>query len=618
METRQSQKYEETVVGVNGKPTIFETIKIPYIFENKVEGVIAVARDISYRKQIEEQVMLASLAKTQFLAQMSHEIRTPLNSIIGFSDLALNLPQDSQIRDFYTYISNIKESGIILNNIINDILDISKVESGKMELENVPFDLKQIFIRCIKNVEAVVEEKNINCSYYIDSKIPLRLSGDPTRIFQILLNLLSNAVKFTETGSVRIEAHLQEEQENKHIIKIICQDTGIGMSKEHLLRIYEPFVQADDSITRKYGGTGLGLFIVKNIVELMDGTIDIKSHMGIGSVFTLVLTFDKVPETYQEDQVIKKHPVFNANILVAEDNRMNQNILIEQLSRLGISASIANNGQEAVDMIKSKAYNNFDLVFMDINMPVLDGISATKLIKNIDKDLPIIAITANAMVEDYEEYEKAGIRGYLTKPFLAEQLWDLLSQFLKPIGYKSLEDLLDRLKDIERKKKFDQKIRKEFLKANTGIDQRIKEAIKNQDISSAHRYAHTLKSNAGQVNQTELQKIAAVVELALKNKKNETTYDMLEKLSKELASSIINIKGLAYESERKEESTNKNITNEILDRLENALKVSSVESIDILEQIPNNNQFKEIKYLVEDFEFNRAYQGLIKLRKNLN
>ena len=639
MSTEKSYKYEESVIGASGKPTIFETIKTPLIFDNKVEGVIVVARDITYRKQIEEKAILASAAKSQFLAQMSHEIRTPLNSIIGFSDLALDMPSDSTYEEYNRYLNNIKESGIILNNIINDILDISKVESDNMELENTSFDLEHIFNRCSNSVETKVKEKGISFRYYIDPKIPDILIGDPTRILQIVMNLSDNAVKFTKVGNVSIEALLKEKIEDKYVIKIVCKDTGIGMSSEQMNRIYEPFVQADDSITRKYGGTGLGLFIVKKIVDVMGGSINIKSEPDVGSEFSLILTFYSAEnEDIINQSNTTKRPIFKATVLIAEDNQMNQQILRERLSKVGIISAVADNGKEAVDMLKGQDFlQKYDLIFMDINMPVLDGITATKIIKNIGVTTPIVAVTANVMAENYEEYKKVGMQGYLTKPFFEEQLWDILQKFFEPIKYQytdeqgrlyerepgcSMWTLVKRdpeifQKEKERRKKFDQKMRKEFLKANTDVDKKIKEAIQTGQMIIAHRYAHTLKSNAGQLKQERLQKIASTVESALKQGRDNTTNKMLVELEKELNASIEKISLLVYEEEENNKISEK-VTPELIEELEKNLKTNNIESLKILDKIGNNQDFKEIKALAEDFDFEPAYKKLLELKQSAN
>jgi signal transduction histidine kinase len=323
--------------------------------------------------ELEEQTGIAlnaSRAKSEFLANMSNKIRTPMNSIVGFSELALEGEAAPKTKE---YLGRIKVNTLGLLRIINDILDISKVESGKLILDWTPFDLHDIFLQCESIIGAKAAEKGLALHIYIDPSINnynKKLLGDPVRLRQILLNLLSNAVKFTDTGIVKAQVLARQSDENACGIYFEITDSGIGMEGEQMRRIFEPFVQADTGITRKYGGTGLGLSIAKSLVELMGGELKAESTPGVGSKFSFELSFDMVDSPAETDDAVTGEeiakPLFNAEILVCEDNPMNQQVIIEHLANVGIKTVLAQNGREAVDMTERRLKNGekpFDMIF---------------------------------------------------------------------------------------------------------------------------------------------------------------------------------------------------------------------------------------------------------------
>ena len=431
-----TQRIEEEVPDHNGQIRIFETMKTPIVFNEETIGILGVARDITPRKELEQAIINASNAKTAFIANMSHEIRTPMNSIIGFSELALTEEITPVVQQ---YLTHILENSTGLLQIINDILDVSKMESGKLELESIPFTLQETFDLCQSALLPKAIEKGIKLKFVKDAVLGnTTLLGDPTRLRQVFINLLSNAVKFTEVGTISLTGEVVNTTESTQTILFQVKDSGIGMDEEQIARVLEPFSQADVSVTRRYGGTGLGLSIVKNIVDAMEGSIEIQSVLGIGTNFTFELTFPVVKAKVHKDS--KKHgrPQFDAEILVCEDNSMNQLVIKEHLSRIGIKVVIAENGKEAIDIItarKNEKVQMFNLIFMDIHMPVMGGIEAAEAIAKLNISTPIIALTANVMAADREIYLNHGMADYLSKPFVAQDLWDCLLRYLAPKGW---------------------------------------------------------------------------------------------------------------------------------------------------------------------------------------
>ncbi|MCL2442448.1 MAG: ATP-binding protein [Treponema sp.] len=487
------------------------------------------------RRKAREEAEVANKTKSSFLASMSHEIRTPMNSIIGFSELALgdNIPQKTK-----DYLKNILENSQWLLYIINDILDISKIESGKLELEKVPFSLPDIFTACRTMITPKTNEKGLILQFYAEpsvGKIPL---GDPTRLRQVLANLLSNAEKFTRSGIIKVQSIIKEISEEKITMYFEVKDSGIGMTAEQIDRILNPFVQAESGTTRKYGGTGLGLTITNYLVEMMGGKLMVESMPGIGSKFSFELTFDainKENEGLRETRIVQgelKKPAFIGEVLLCEDNEMNQQVMREHLARVGIKTVFAENGKVGVDLVKKrmeKGEKQFDLIFMDIHMPVMDGLEASAKILELNTGIPIVALTANVMSYDIELYKTSGMADYIGKPFTSQELWQCLMKFFTPV-----DKIDDKILFTQTEDELRQELISIFVNKYNNKFNEIADAIYIGDIKLAHRLAHTLKGNAGQLGKTFLQQAAKNVEEQLKDGKNMVTSEAMVKLEKEL------------------------------------------------------------------------------------
>ena len=417
-------------------------VYLHYLTDEEGRGrFVATVRDIVDRRHYEEALEQArrsaeqaNLAKSNFLANMSHALRTPLNGVIGMTELLSGTSLTNQQRQF---IDACRKSGESLLQLINRILDFSKIEAGKLELDVHAFNLIQLVSDTVDTMRWRATEKGLATPWHVDKLARYTLKGDSGRVRQVLVNLIGNAIKFTEFGSVALHVRQVDRKDNRVTLRFSVSDTGIGVPKHKQEKLFETFSQVDSSTTRKYGGTGLGLSICKSLIELMDGTIGVRSESGIGSTFWFDLPFEVASQA--EEQTVKEpqqgEQRFSGNVLVAEDNEINLMYIATLLAQLGCECTTVDNGQEAVELLRETP---FDLVLMDCQMPEMDGFEATRAIRETESNvtdgprIPIVALTANAIKGDRERCLDAGMDDYLSKPVRIEEVSAVLATYLKP------------------------------------------------------------------------------------------------------------------------------------------------------------------------------------------
>ena len=525
-------------------------------------GVLAVGTDITELRRMiseKESAEAASLAKSQFLANMSHEIRTPMNGVLGMMELLLKTDLDKKQAHF---AETSYRSARHLLHLLNEILDISKVEAGKLELEAVPFDPEQMIEDVIALYKDPCEQRGLSLRSERDSTIPAVL-GDPHRLRQVLTNLLGNAIKFTDSGYVKLTAIVEERTEDELVLHFEITDTGVGMTAREAERIFDSFQQADSSTTRRFGGTGLGLSICRQLIELMGGRIGVASEKGVGSTFWFHVRLPllegadnarfalksaaagKAEARQREEDAKGPQASFpGLRVLIAEDNPVNIEVTLQMINLLGAQGIVAENGREALTAFE---HGDFHLVLMDSHMPVLDGLEAARQIRSLERlsgtrPVPIIAMTASAMPEDRERALEAGMDDFLGKPFTLDQLKDVIGAHTeletKPSDSPAVAGgALEELRALEREGTGTpgvvEKIVRSYL--DTGAEQ-VREMLDAQargEMREIYMTAHKLKSSSGTLGADDLAALCTRIESAASLEEPDTVEQLIRSLEPE-------------------------------------------------------------------------------------
>lgn len=629
-----------------------------FVFQD--QGALAVlCMDLTERQKQEQSLRdtaeaaeEASRMKSTFLATMSHEIRTPLNGVVGFAELAIDEPGTPA--KVLRYLNQIKVSAHGLLGIINDILDLSKIEAGKIDLEKAPFQLKEDILQaCETIIQARAEEKNISLYLYSEPALARQLVGDQTRLRQVLLNLLINAVKFTNVGIVKLMVQEELLDENHCRLYFEVKDSGIGMTSEQVQRIFEPFTQADSSTTRKYGGTGLGLAITKNLIELMGGELKVESAVGIGSKFSFWLDFDTLPceahlaESAHTHPPLEK-PFFQGRVLVCEDNIINQQVIQEHLTKVGLTPVIAPNGKQGVEEVRRNMGkpDDFVLIFMDIHMPVMDGLEATQKIQALGVKTPIVALTANAMTTDRKKYLTYGMGDYLAKPFKTHELWECLLRHIPVCPRRKgrlchedyttadtqfMSSVLDRSLGFENSAgnpELYQRLLRNFFCDNKDACEQLNEALDSGNITIAHRMTHTLKSSSATIGAMELAAMTSNIEMALTDNKADLARQLmpafaqtLQAVLQELALDVLPASPNAIPRPPKDHEERAGLLC-LCDKLEPLLRNADSTSLEYLEVIatdivPICDKGETLAAQVSDYDFDLALETLYEIRQSI-
>lgn len=470
-----------------------------------LNGFILDCRDITQRKHDAEELVRLQKAKEQFLANISHEIRTPINGIAGMADL---LSHDATPEERETYLNAIKHSAENLKVIINDILDLAAIESGKLRFEKIGFNLTDLVPSLVNTFAYQAKEKKLTLDYKIDEKLNRILLGDPVRLNQVLINLISNAVKFTHAGSIEIRCTVDREQKDLCWVRVEVADTGIGIPAEKLNTIFESFSQADASVTRKYGGSGLGLTIVKQLVEMQKGKITVRSEEQKGSTFIVLIPYSRGKESAVKKPIPKSKAIINDDlasqltVLLVEDNDINRLYAKSILTNWDCQVDIAENGLVAIEKVKNTSY---DVVLMDIQMPVMDGYEATRAIRLMDvpkKDTPIVALTANATKTDIEKCLASGMNDFLPKPFTPDDLHRKIFSELKIKPSKPPKEKKPSRKNFDfsylrsmsnNNEEFIKEMILTFVQTMPGILNEMNDCIKQKNWTRLAKLAHQIK-----------------------------------------------------------------------------------------------------------------------------
>jgi CheY-like chemotaxis protein len=553
-----SGKDVKDVIKRKGK--FYEVMYSPMLnHDDEIIGVMGVATDVTLHKLAEEQLLTEkSIAeetariKQQFLANMSHEIRTPMNGIIGLSDIMLRTKLDEEQKKYIQSIINCSDNLLV---IINDILDLSKIEAGRMTIEKMPFHLHDIIENSLSMFSGIASKKNIKLSAVCSDNVPQFLVGDSVRLSQVLNNLIDNALKFTPSGEVALNVSCAIETPDNASLVFTVQDSGIGISKENCETIFESFTQASSDTARKYGGTGLGLTIVRKLLEMQGGSISLNSIEGKGSAFTFNISYPKATEKEIESlrrtsSTVAIPDLSNLHVLIAEDNEMNRMIIQKHFKDWKIKFKVAENGNEVVELVKQ---HTFDLILMDIQMPIMDGYDATKIIRNTlpqqKAGVPIIAVTAHATNTERVKCLEAGMNDYLSKPFRSEDLLKKICGFMDgrvnipesrkekisaASEKKETSSFQFRVVDMDylrrvavNEPQFIQEMISIFLQRTPEALRTIRDSINAKDMQTVWQTAHRMKPTFSYMGMKNTSVLAADLEKLCKNTPDEVKAEFL-------------------------------------------------------------------------------------------
>jgi len=556
----------ETFFRADKSSFLVEYICVPLIENGQIIGAVLTFEDITERREIEialaearDEALKNAQIKAVFLANMSHEIRTPLHGIIGTTNLLAETNLDEKQKK---YAEMLKTSADLLLEIINDILDFSKLEAGKLDLETIEFDLRQTVAEVLDVFKILAQKKNLSLLFKLEQTVPQFISGDSNQLKQVLNNLLSNAIKFTEIGEISLKISLKEENKKRLILQFEVADTGIGIDQEVREQIFHPFTQADASTTRRFGGTGLGLTICREIVEKMNGKICVESEVGKGSLFWFTAEFLKAEkfvnvqntiESEKSEKIEQNEKSKQIKILIAEDNEINREVASAMLKNIGIEAEMVEDGKKALELCLEK---DFDLVLMDCQMPIMDGLAAAKAIRNskkVKKQPKIIALTASSSSEERQKCFAAGMDDFLTKPLKKNELIKTLNKYCFTENPLQNLDLAENLRQHSLAEFIAPETLKNFFEiesngeenftfemitlfcsnAESGITE-IKNALKLKNAELIRRKAHQLKGSSANIGAMKLFELFDNLESEIQKENRTGIENLLADIFKEI------------------------------------------------------------------------------------